>query len=463
MSLKTSSIPRGERWAAAFLVALLSVVALAGPPGEVVVRELFVRGDANANGAVEITDGIAILTSLFTDRFKLPCQDAADFNDSGSLNITDGIWLLDYLFGGGLEPPPPFPFCDVDPTDDRLGCDAFEPCFVEISEIEAVRLGFGLLTTIAGKGEIAADGVNDWQGEFEGRPATAVELSGPHIALADDAGNIYIADRDAHAIRRVAVDGTITTHAGMGEPGDDDVIGPATERRLRAPNGLWVRGDGTIYVLDTGNCQVKKITVDGMMTTFLEVPGLRTGRGLWVAGDESLAYVASRTELLRWTAEEGITTLASGFSQLGNFVVERSGKVVATDRDAHRVYRICLDGSQEAIAGNGTTSGGGDGEDALATGLNQVRGIWPLEELGGYFLATQAGSQIWYLDGAGKIHLFLDGSPDGVHAGDGRPYSDPGKKVSNIRSVTRDRAGNLLITEHDAGYVRRIEYTGIAP
>lgn len=453
----------GERWVGALIVSLLSVAAPAAPPGDMFADEAFVRGDANANGAIEITDGIAILSSLFTDRFRPSCQDAADFDDNGALNITDGIWLLHYLFGGGIEPRPPFPVCGVDPTEDELGCDTFEPCFVECSEIEAVRRGFGLLDTIAGKGEIAADAVNGWQDDYEGRPATAVELSGPHIALADLAGNIYIADKDAHAIRRVAADGTITTHAGTSQPGEDDALGPATERRLRDPNGLWVRGDGTVYVLDTGNYQVKRITVEGMMATFLEVPGLRTGRGLWVADDESLAYIGSRTELLRWRPREGITTLASGFSQLGNFVVEPSGDVVATDRDAHRVYRIRVDGSKECIAGNGTTSGGGDGEDALETGLHQVRGIWPLEELGGYFLATQAGSQIWYLDGAGTIHLFLDGSPDGAHAGDGRPYSEPGKKVSNIRSVTRDRAGNLLITEHDAGYVRRIEFLGIVP
>jgi hypothetical protein len=91
-----------------------------------------------------------------------------------------------------------------------------------------------------------------------------------------------------------------------------------------------------------------------------------------------------------------------------------------------------------------------------------VRGVWPLEELGGYFLATQAGSQLWYLDSGGRIHLFLDGHPDGAHSGDGMPYSVPGAKVSQIRSVTRDRMGNLLITEHDAGYVRRIEFLGIA-
>ena len=55
----------------------------------------------------------------------------------------------------------------------------------------------------------------------------------------------------------------------------------------------------------------------------------------------------------------------------------------------------------------------------------------------------------------GLVHLFLDGSP-GAHAGDGEHFRVPGPKVSAIRGVSLDAAGNVLITEHDEGYLRVI-------
>ncbi len=54
------------------------------------------------------------------------------------------------------------------------------------------------------------------------------------------------------------------------------------------------------------------------------------------------------------------------------------------------------------------------------------------------------------------IHLFLDGAPD-AHSGDGAHFQTPGAKVSEVRSVTVDYAGNVIITENDAGFVRMVE------
>ena len=66
------------------------------------------------------------------------------------------------------------------------------------------------------------------------------------------------------------------------------------------------------------------------------------------------------------------------------------------------------------------------------------------------------GSQVWYVDTAGIIHLFLDGSPSDAHAGDGEPFDAPGLKVSEVRGISLDRDGNVIITEHDCGYVRKV-------
>ncbi len=83
---------------------------------------VFVRGDANADNSLDISDATAILAHMFLGDNVVPCPDAADINDSGDLDVTDAIYLLDYLFLGGLAPPPPFPVAGTDPTDDQIHC-----------------------------------------------------------------------------------------------------------------------------------------------------------------------------------------------------------------------------------------------------------------------------------------------------------------------------------------------------
>lgn len=319
---------------------------------------------------------------------------------------------------------------------------------------------YGLLTTIAGAGGSTAS-ANKWQAVFEGGPATNALLSRPHIAMADTNGNTFVADKDAHAIRKILPDGRIITVAGTGQPGNGtDEAATGTTVAMTEPNGLWVSGKGIVYILDLGNGKVRKLGPMAKTRTVFTVPGgILSGRGLWVNDAETLAYVSSGDRVLKWTSTGGITTHASGFSQLGNLAVDAAGLVYVTDRNAHRVFRIEADGTKTLLAGNGTTAGGGDGQLATATGLNQVRAIWLLPH-GGILLGTDAGSQLWYLDKAGIIHLLLNGSANHTHAGDGTWFYAPSdQRLSKIRQVTMDHQGNILITEHDSGYVRLISFS----
>src|SRR6185295_5839216 len=196
---------------------------------------------------------------------------------------------------------------------------------------------YGLLSTVAGLGQFGADVNNYWESRFEGGPATEANLSRPHFAMADDAGNIYIADKDSHSILKVTLDGTIHTVAGTHEGGSNG-DGPTngTSLQLNFPNGLWVRGDGTVYILDTDNGKVRRLATNGIITTMFTVSGgIDGGRGLWVRNDESLVYFASLQDLRKWTPGGGVSTLNGSFNELGNIVVDRNGNVIATDRGDH--------------------------------------------------------------------------------------------------------------------------------
>jgi PKD repeat protein len=101
------------------------------PSCGVVAAKRFVRGDADSDGTINLTDAVRVLNFLFTGGAPPACADAADADDSGTLSITDAIRILGWLFSGGPAPMPPSPStanyvmadCGGDPTADPLACD----------------------------------------------------------------------------------------------------------------------------------------------------------------------------------------------------------------------------------------------------------------------------------------------------------------------------------------------------
>jgi sugar lactone lactonase YvrE len=325
---------------------------------------------------------------------------------------------------------------------------------------------YGQLETLAGNGAGRVDNTSYWQPHFEGAPGPFVSLSRPHWALADRAGNIYIADKNSHAILRLDTNGTIHTHAGTHVGGfNGEGPAPATTLQLNAPNALWVRADGTVYVLDTDNARVRRVTTNGILSTFFNAKAdvstpLGGGRCLWVKDDETLAYFGNTDRIRKWTPGGGLANHATGFNELGCFYVEPDGNLLVADRGAHRVYRVATNGTRVTLAGNGTTTGGGDGQPALLTGLPGPRGVWPLPT-GGFLLLLHDGAQLWYVDAAGIARLLVHGTGGNafVHAGDGEHFYAPDEpRIGEGRSVALDFAGNILLCESDYGFIRRIRF-----
>ncbi len=349
---------------------------------------------------------------------------------------------------------------DTDNTVE-VGSSVIEPCDNTDASTSpgiwpVVSAGYGVVETVAGIGLVTEKGANGWRDEFEGLSATEVELSRPHMTQADSEGRLYIADKDAHAIRRVDFDGTIHTVAGIGERGaGTDDIALATTVALDGPNGLYVGGDGTVYILDLYNGRIRRLNVDGTMGTLFTDDELATGRGLWVSPDEERVLYSSNHRLMQWTPDTGSTTLGSGFGDLGNLAVSPSGVVTVTDRNAGQVIEVYGDGAR-VIAGNGLKTDGEDGVLSCETALQGVRGIW-FHPDGGYFLGTHEGSQVWFVDVDQRMHLVLDGADD-AHSGDGELWSSGGLKLSEVRSVSMDRDLNLIVTENDGGFIRRVRY-----
>ncbi len=88
----------------------------------------FRRGDANADGKIDIADAVFLLGHLFAEGPAPSCEDAGDANDDGRIDIADAIKILGHLFASAGPLPAPFGACDIDPTEDELRCVGFVPC-----------------------------------------------------------------------------------------------------------------------------------------------------------------------------------------------------------------------------------------------------------------------------------------------------------------------------------------------
>src|SRR5439155_10874151 len=214
---------------------------------------------------------------------------------------------------------------------------------------------------------------------------------------------------------------------------------------------------------------------NGWMTTLFTTDPMGDGRAFWIKSDESLVYFGSgapvATTLNRWTPSTGVTVVRSDFGNLSNILGdERTGDLYISDRDLNRVFRMDTNGNLTPIAGNGTQSVAIEGAPALQTGLYLPRSVWFIPN-GGFFIGehdgnNNNGNRIWYVDPGGIIHRWMEGTSLPIkRVGDGRWfYANPGTaKVSRVRAVNTDPFGNMIITESNYGYVRRIRFQRLVP
>ena len=356
----------------------------------------------------------------------------------------------------------------------RLRCLSVAPgnAFVNLAR------AYGEISTIAGNGQ--GTGGNNWLPQYEGALATEVPLSNPSSAVADAAGNIYIADRASHAVLRVRPDGRIQTVAGTHQPGFP-LVGnlpyegplPGTNSPLNSPTSLFLVNN-SLYILDSGNSRIRLLDQFGSLVTIAQDPFLATNLvGLWVQlddfGDPEEIYYGSTFALKRYTPGENVfSVVATNFLQLGSVVLNPEGQIIVTDVARHRVYRARETGDPtaplEVVAGTGFPRGRSFG-DVMTVALPGARNIAFLP-IGGYFIgldepSLRQGARVWYVDAEDNAVPFIFGRP-GAHAGDGawfqKGMSVP--KISTVKSLHLAPSGDIILVEGN-GFVRKVEFLRI--
>ena len=251
----------------------------------------------------------------------------------------------------------------------------------------------GSMVTIAGGTEGFADGS---PGAF----------NTPSGLVADDDGNIYVADTGNNRIRKVTKDGVVSTVAGSGNAGYAD--GPAAQAQFDGPVGISLDSSGNLYVADSYNDRIRKISVDGQVTTIVGAgqgyadgdPGsarFDTPSGVVVAADGSLIIADTGNDRLRKISTTGqVTTLNISFeddasrnwlrSPIG-LALTHDGFIYVTESDRGTVVQIAPDGKAVVLAGNNQGYAEGFGADAR---FNHPTGIAIDPATGDLLLADSA-------------------------------------------------------------------------
>jgi len=173
--------------------------------------------------------------------------------------------------------------------------------------------------------------------------ASDARLNHPSGVAADAIGNVYIADRDNHRIRRVGIDGVITTIAGTGVAGNTGDGGLATLARLNGPTSVSLDGAGNLYVADTGNHSVRKFTPGGIMLAVGDTVA-PVDAAVDAAGNAYIAdAVAGRIYLA--AASGVVVPFLDGLQSPGGVALDPIGNSYLSDTAAGRVLLRSRSGS----------------------------------------------------------------------------------------------------------------------
>ena len=252
----------------------------------------------------------------------------------------------------------------------------------------------GVVTTFAGT--VGAPGSADGA-------ADVARFNGPSGVAVDGSGNVFVADTNNHTIRGISASGTVQTLAGTaGSIGSVDGLGAAA--RFNYPFGVAVDSAGTAYVSDTFNHLIRRITQNGTVSTMggavgvkgsidggLTVSRFNNPTGIAVDSTGNVYVADSTNATIRKISTGNVTSTYAGtagsfgsangaaltvarFNQPNGVAVDSTGVVYVADTFSHTIRRITVAGDVSTLAGLAGSSGSVDGTGAAAR-FNQPNGI----------------------------------------------------------------------------------------
>ena len=261
-------------------------------------------------------------------------------------------------------------------------------------------------------------------------------FSGPQGVAADGAGNVYVADTWNNRIRKVTPDGVVTTLAGVaGSAGSADGTGSAA--RFNYPSGVAVDSAGNVYVADTYNCTIRKVTPDGVVTTLAGAAG-------------------------SYGSADG-TASAARFNYPSGVAVDSAGNVYVADSDNQTIRKVTPGGVVTTLAGNaaivdqwGSPIGGyadGSGTAARFCGPQGVA----VDSAGNVYVADTGSFTIRKVTPGGVVTTLagLAGSPGSADGSGGAAH------FNGPHGAAADSAGNVYVADTYNSTIRKVTPGGV--
>ncbi|MFM7201786.1 MAG: MopE-related protein, partial [Myxococcota bacterium] len=378
-------------------------------------------GDAGAANVAKLQDPLSVSCS----GGEVYVLDSGNFRVRKVAGLT-GASVISTVLGAGMSG---FSGDSLDARAARMSSprgtamDAQGNLYVADSKNHRIRKvsSIGRITSIAGTGVAGYDG--------EGT-ASLKQLNQPYdVALDASGANLYIADTKNQRVRKlVLATGIISTVAGAGTAGSTGDNGAATAAKLNEPRGLLLMPDGTLYIADTKNHKIRKVSVSNTITTFAGAGSAGN------SGDNGPAVDAKLSE-----PHDIVSGLSNDF-----FIA---------DTNNHKIRRVTSDLKISTWAGTGTAGSTGDGGAATSALLNKPVSL-ARDGFGQLFVAESSGDRIRRITGSGSISTLV---------GSGDPYTQTGEtdlptkaSCAGASGLTLAPSGILVISELDNHRVMKL-------
>lgn len=330
----------------------------------------------------------------------------------------------------------------------------------------------GAVSTLAGLAGV-------W-GSADGH-GSAARFRSPADVTVDGEGNVYVADSFNYAIRKITPDGDVTTLAGRpGSFGSAD--GAGADARFGTPTGVTVDGAGFVFVADTSNQTIRKISPEGVVTTLAGSAGelgsvdgtgsaarFRSPAGIVADGSGNLFVADTFNQAIRKITPSGVvTTLAGSFLMVGSsdgtgaaarfryptgITVDHNGDLFVADEENFTVRKVTQGGAVSTVAGLAGSTGATDGQGGgarfeLPAGMAAAEGMLFVADKGNHTIRRIApGNIVSTFGGLAGAEGTADGS------GNAARFSGPA-------GMAVDKNGTVYVAQKTALGVRRITAQG---
>jgi len=292
-----------------------------------------------------------------------------------------------------------------------------------------ITIATGNILVYAGNGSCSYGG--------DGGSATSAAMANPTGIAIDSAGNVYIADTNNARIRKVtASSGNISTVAGNGTTGSTGDGGAATSAELYSPTGVAVDSAGNIYIADSANNKIRKVTVS-------------TGKISTVAGTGTGGY-----------SGDGAAATSAALSQPTGVALDSAGNVYIADKNNSRIRKITIaTGYISTVAGNGSSGFAGDGAAATSAEISNPNAV-AVDPSGNIYIADTGNNRIRKVNiGTGYIST-ITGNGTAAYAGDNGAATSA--EINQPKGIVTDSNGNVYLSDTNNNVVREIlQFNGL--